>query len=135
MYFEIVHKTRECDQAIISQVPSENPLINKIKIKSVDFIQKRFKFKFMGSYISEGYTVVIIEAPSEDAVKKMVKIGTPIFTKLTGEKFEELTIREACFHCFDKFTPEIKEKLEEFDKKYQRTLEPFKSSIGQERIQ
>ena len=87
-------------------------IINTIKEEAVNFIEKRFGYKFKGSYINGNRTVSIVEAPNRKSLEKMVKIGVPIFTVMTKARFEDLHIKESSIVCKENLNTLIENSLE-----------------------
>lgn len=92
MLFEISHLERPCDQKLL------NPYIYKDKKQfsileaAKDFLCNKFSFKYHGAFFREGRTISLIEAPSEKSVWKCIRMGTPIFAKLTGYPYEDIRV-------------------------------------------
>ena len=112
MVFEISHKTRPIDFKIFSHRPVTDSFIVFIKEEAVNFIEKRFGYKFKGSYINGSRTVSIVEAPNRKSLEKMVKIGVPIFTVMTKARFEDLHIKESSIVCKENLNTLIENSLE-----------------------
>ena len=94
MLIEVSHKERRQDRGTLNPYHESTERDNLVISKAKSFIETRFKFKYLGAYFIKGRTISIIEAPSLRAVRMMVKIGTPIFTKLTGEPYEDIRVDE-----------------------------------------
>ena len=79
-----------------------------------DFIESRFKMKYLGRHIFNGRTSAFVETDDIKKVQKMVEIGVPIFTKLTRAKYEDIQVSEynECRRIMEQVHQELKQYKE-----------------------
>ncbi len=94
MIYEISHIERPIDQRILNPYKTKTKKENRILTAAKDFLCSRFGFEFLGVVFKNGRTITFIEAPNKKCIEKCIKIGTPIFEKLTGCPYEDIQFKE-----------------------------------------
>jgi len=92
MVVVVSHKEREIDSSIFALKRKQNRLIERIQEEAFRFIEQRFGMRYLGRHILKGRTFAVVEAGSVEDVERMVRIGTPVFAKLTGCPFEDIRV-------------------------------------------
>ena len=119
MLFEISHKERPCDQGILNPYIFKDKKQFSILEAAKDFLCNKFSFKYHGAFFLEGRTISLIEAPSEKIVWKCIRMGTPIFAKLTGYPYDDIRVEASATERLDI----IKKLLGNLDKNAQSGTE------------
>ena len=113
MIFELSHKERPGDRQTLNPYADKTHYDHKIVAAAKDFLCNKFGFKYHGVLFIDGRTISFIESRNEAAVRRCIKIGTPIFAKLTGSEYEDIQVKVINNDDCEKRLSEIRDILEE----------------------